>query len=243
MIFGKGKKDGDSNPFSRPLESAAINRWRSVDSSDASPLEVNDSVEESKEEVFILQEEFYEPELFEDLRSSSKEDDFQEEFFDERNEPALELQEECQEDYIAELKVEPVPVPSVQPPKEKTAASDFSKDVDEDIKDRFGSNLKSALGSGTVIEGMFSFEDPVKIDGILKGEIRSTSALIVGPSAKVYARIQVGSLIVLGEVEGEIEAQDLIEVRSTGSLNGDVITRRLALEEGGFFNGACTMID
>jgi cytoskeletal protein CcmA (bactofilin family) len=256
MIFGKGKKDGDSNLFSRPLESAAINRWRSVDASgedlnkkksspqfetsDISPLKLNISVEDTQEEVFTLQEEYNEPELFEELSTFSKEDDdFQEEIFDENDYSAPGFQEE----HIDEMKVEPVPDHLVQVPREKTPASDFSKDVEQDIKDRFGSNLKSALGSGTVIEGMFSFENPVKIDGVLRGEIRSTSALIVGPSAEVHARIQVGSLIVLGVVEGEIEAQDLIEVRSTGSLQGDVVTRRLALEEGGFFNGACTMID
>jgi cytoskeletal protein CcmA (bactofilin family) len=59
----------------------------------------------------------------------------------------------------------------------------------------------------------------------------------------VNARIKVGALIVLGSVEGEIEAEDLIEIRSSGSLLGEVITKRIALEEGGVFSGSCTMLD
>jgi len=129
------------------------------------------------------------------------------------------------------------------PPKERTPIGDFNLDIEDDLKNRFGANLKSALGHGTVIEGMFSFENPVKVDGTLKGQINSNSALIVGPDAKVHAKIKVGTLIILGEVEGEIEADDLIEIRSSGLLFGDVVTRRLALEEGSIFNGNCTMID
>jgi len=124
----------------------------------------------------------------------------------------------------------------------RTPVADFAKDTEEDLKNRFGMNLKSALGEGTVIEGTFSFETPVKVNGCLTGEIKSPSALIVGEQAQVNAKIKVGTLIVLGSVEGEIEVSDLVEIRSTGSLSGEVTTKRIALEEGGVFNGACTII-
>lgn len=121
--------------------------------------------------------------------------------------------------------------------------SDLSLNVDQDLKMRFGSNIRSALGSGTVIEGTFRFDSPVCIDGTLIGEVSSTSVLIVGEQADVQARIKVGSLIVLGTVNGDVDADDLVEVRATGRLQGDVLTKRLAVEEGGWFLGTCNMID
>jgi cytoskeletal protein CcmA (bactofilin family) len=129
------------------------------------------------------------------------------------------------------------PAPTPVPP------SDLSLNIDEDLKRRFGTNIRSALGSGTVIEGTFRFDSPVCIDGTLIGEVSSTSVLIVGEQANVRARIKVGSLIVMGTVNGDIDANELVEIRSTGHLEGDILTKRLALEEGGWFLGTCNMLD
>jgi cytoskeletal protein CcmA (bactofilin family) len=283
MIFGKGKKDLELNPFKRPLESAALNRWRSVERGEDGEEDESDKDEYNTRDITLKQDQdervsAKDPELFEEYEFSSlseepelfssenvaqvkdgiHESSF--EFYGDRRGEELSDQEtlvnlstvveettsdadEISEYHDPVSHAAPERQEAPKPPRERTPASDFSVSVDQDIANRFGTNLKSALGSGTVIEGMFSFENPVKIDGIMRGEIKSSSALIVGPKAQVSARIQVGSLIVLGAVEGEIEAEDLIEIRKTGSLEGDVVTRRLALEEGGVFNGACTMID
>lgn len=121
----------------------------------------------------------------------------------------------------------------------KLAGADISVSAYQDIKRRFGSNIKSALGPGTVIEGTFSFDQPVCIDGTLTGQIQSTSVLIVGEQAEVNAKIEVGGIIVLGKVRGEIKAKELVEVRSTGELNADVYSPRLVIEDGAIFNGFC----
>lgn len=118
--------------------------------------------------------------------------------------------------------------------------ADYSIQVDEDLKRRFGNNIRSALGVGSVIEGKMSFESPVRIDGTINGEISSTSALIVGEQAEVNARLRVGSIIVLGVVTGDIDALELVEIRRGGRLEGDVITKRIVIEEGGFFEGRCS---
>lgn len=120
---------------------------------------------------------------------------------------------------------------------------DLNIPIEEDLKRRFGSHIRSALGPGTVIEGTFRFDSPVCIDGTLTGEVCSTSALIVGDQATVNAQVKVGSLIVMGQVYGEIEANELIEIRAGGQLRGDIVTRRLVMEEGGWFNGCCNTLD
>ncbi len=143
------------------------------------------------------------------------------------------------------IPTEVAPAVEVAAPAERqqTVTSDLSLSIEEDLKRRFGTNIKSALGPGTVIEGTFRFDSPVCIDGTLTGEVSSTSALIVGADASVTGTIRVGSLIVLGTVNGKIDADELVEVRNGGMLEADIQTRRIAIEEGGWFNGRCIMKD
>ncbi len=121
-----------------------------------------------------------------------------------------------------------------------TAPGNTGLTLEEDLRRRFGSNVKSALGPGTIIEGNFRFDSPVCIDGTLIGQVTSTSVLIVGENATVNATIKVGSLVVLGAVAGTVEAQDLVEIRAGGSLEGDIVTERIAIEDGGWFEGRVT---
>ncbi len=125
---------------------------------------------------------------------------------------------------------------------EKTLSpSNLAIPVEEDLKRRFGNNIKSALGPSTVIEGKFKFDTPVRIDGSLTGEVTSNSVLIVGREASVKGRIEVGSLIVLGAVDGEVVAEDLVEIRTGGELEGDISCKRVTIEDGGFYKGSCNM--
>ncbi len=102
-------------------------------------------------------------------------------------------------------------------------------------------NVRTALGPGTLIDGKFSFDSPVRIDGDLSGEVTSTSALIVGEEANVSADIKVGSLIVYGKVTGNVEVRDLVEIRAGGSIEADISAERIVMEQGSLFNGYCTM--
>jgi len=119
--------------------------------------------------------------------------------------------------------------------------SNLAIPVEEDLKRRFGNNIKSALGPSTVIEGKFKFDTPVRIDGSLTGEVASSSVLIVGREASVQGRIEVGSLIVLGAVEGEVVAENLVEIRTGGELEGDITCKRVTIEDGGYYKGSCNM--
>lgn len=122
----------------------------------------------------------------------------------------------------------------------KTLPCDPGLSLEDDLRRRFGS-IRSALGPGTVIEGSFGFNTPVCIEGDLNGEVNSSSALIVGQQAVVTGNIHVGTLIVLGQVTGPVQADDLVEIREGGRLQGDIETNRLVIELGGFFGGRCSM--
>jgi cytoskeletal protein CcmA (bactofilin family) len=126
---------------------------------------------------------------------------------------------------------------SVEDRKQLFKEEEQLQSSEDDIRQRFGANLKSALSSGTIIEGKFKFDSPVRIDGTLIGEVQASSLLIVGGDASVEAKVRVGSLVVLGVVKGNVEAEELIEVKSGGVLEGDVKCARFAIEEGGWFQG------
>lgn len=263
MIFGKSKKDEEETSGVRPLESAAINRWRSINSEDET-TEGNSQEEITEEQIPLfdtndvetLMRREVEPQVqilsldqvFEEdeanvvrIPDEVEDDNSLFDYIEELNEPVEQIENTLPLNASIEIETEVrKPKAPSQPP---IPTANFSISSEEDLKARFGNNIQSALGSGTMIEGRFSFETPVRIDGSLRGEIKSSSALIVGKNAVVNARIKVGALIVLGSVEGEIEAEDLIEIRSSGSLLGEVVTKRIALEEGGVFSGSCTMLD
>lgn len=122
---------------------------------------------------------------------------------------------------------------------EKTPSSDPSLSIEEDLKRRFGANLRSAIGPGTIIEGKMVFELPVRVDGSIFGELASSSTVIIGEDAVVQAELRVGSLIVLGRVIGNVASRDLIEIKSSGHLEGNICTKRFVVDLGGFFEGEC----
>lgn len=122
----------------------------------------------------------------------------------------------------------------------RAPVSDPSLSVEDDLQRRFGSKVRAALGPGAVIQGKLSFDSPVRIDGTLVGEVTASSTLIVGEQGTVEAQIKVGNLIVLGYVTGNVEAEDLVEIKAGGRLVGDIRTRRIVVEDGGIFEGRCS---
>lgn len=119
-------------------------------------------------------------------------------------------------------------------------AIDMNLPVEERLEQRYG-KARSALGSGTVIQGKLSFDTPVRIDGKLGGEIFSSKALIVGPTGSVSAEVQVAALVVMGTVTGNIVAADRVEVLSGGKIEGNVTAPVIYVEEGAVLNGHCSM--
>jgi len=97
--------------------------------------------------------------------------------------------------------------------------------------------IKTAIGEGTIIEGKFKFDSPVKIDGELTGEVVSSSVLIVGETAVIKAHVQVGSLIVYGKVIGDVVAEELVSIKTDGMLEGNIRTKRISIDDGGYFKG------
>ena len=101
--------------------------------------------------------------------------------------------------------------------------------------------ITTLLGRGSEFEGKLTFEGTVRIDGKLSGEIFSEDVLVVGEGAMVNAEIDVGVIIVEGNVTGNIRAKRAVELHAPARVRGDVETPSFSLEKGVVFQGQTTM--
>lgn len=97
------------------------------------------------------------------------------------------------------------------------------------------------IDKDTEITGDIKFKDSFRIDGTFKGKILSGSSLIIGETGDVEADIEAGSISINGKVKGSLNANDRIEIFSLGRVTGKLVTPKLIIEEGAFFQGSCQM--
>jgi cytoskeletal protein CcmA (bactofilin family) len=95
----------------------------------------------------------------------------------------------------------------------------------------------------TEIKGDLRFKGTFRVDGRFKGKVDSESILIIGDSGKVEADIKIGQLIVNGEIKGNIQASEKVEVNSNGRIFGTIVTPKLAVEEGAYLEANCQTTD
>jgi cytoskeletal protein CcmA (bactofilin family) len=99
----------------------------------------------------------------------------------------------------------------------------------------------TVLGAGAEFEGKLVFKGAVRIDGRFKGEVVTEGMLIIGEHATVEGQVQVGVLVVLGTVRGEVMAKDTVQLQSSARFYGSVMTAGLVIERGAVFQGTCKM--
>ncbi len=101
--------------------------------------------------------------------------------------------------------------------------------------------INAFLGKGTDFNGKLTFEGTVRLDGKFSGEIFSPGILIIGDSAVVNADMNVNTLILSGELKGNIEAKTRVEIHAPGKLYGNIKSPVLVIDEGVIFEGNCVM--
>jgi len=95
----------------------------------------------------------------------------------------------------------------------------------------------TTLGEDTQFKGTLKFKNTLKIEGTFEGDIATDGYLIIGKTGRVKAEIKAGSSIVEGKVNGNITAKDVIDLRSTAELFGDIQASKLKIEEGVVYVG------
>ena len=97
------------------------------------------------------------------------------------------------------------------------------------------------LDEGTEIEGRYLCTGTVMLNGKLRGEIYAKDVLIIGASGSVQAAVFAGSLVVHGEIVGNVTATERVELKGGARVTGDVHAPVIVMEEGVFLEGQCHM--
>ena len=101
--------------------------------------------------------------------------------------------------------------------------------------------IKAFLGQGAEFIGKLIFNGSVRIDGSFQGEIFGEGSLVVGEGAMIKANIAVKSIYISGDVQGDIDVKDKINIHSKGKFSGDVRAPVFIMEEGAIFDGRSHM--
>ena len=103
------------------------------------------------------------------------------------------------------------------------------------------SNNINLIGNGTEITGDVICSGDLRIDGILTGNITAKGKVVIGETGKIKGEISCKNADASGVIEGKLIVSELLSLKSTSKVNGDITTNKLAIEPGSRFIGYCDM--
>src|SRR5580765_8003415 len=123
----------------------------------------------------------------------------------------------------------PNPSPTVAATPQREAGNSMEKDIVN-------------IGKSVVIKGELNGSEDLTIEGHVEGTIQLRDhVLTIGPNGRIKAQVFAKSVIVLGEVNGNVTASDKVDIRDNGSVDGDIVSPRVAIAEGAHFRGSVDM--
>lgn len=102
---------------------------------------------------------------------------------------------------------------------------------------------RNFIGKNTQIKGDIISEGDFRIDGSLEGGIKTKGRVIVGESGFIDGKVECTNADIEGKFSGELIVSDVLTLKVTSKINGDIITGKLSVEPGASFNGTSTMKD
>jgi cytoskeletal protein CcmA (bactofilin family) len=97
------------------------------------------------------------------------------------------------------------------------------------------------IGGGTKITGDITSAGDVRIDGHLTGNIIIAGKFVLGPNGMVEGNITSANADLSGEVKGKVNVSDILSLKASARINGDILTGKLSIEPGALFTGTCNM--
>jgi len=103
------------------------------------------------------------------------------------------------------------------------------------------SHSLNSLVQGTVVEGSVTSESDIRVDGTIKGKLLCNAKVIIGPTGFVEGEIKCQNAVIEGKFEGNLEVAELLNIRESASISGEIITNKLSIQSGAVFDASCTM--
>jgi cytoskeletal protein CcmA (bactofilin family) len=130
--------------------------------------------------------------------------------------------------------VPPAPIPAPEIKKEPTPVSSTPFRTPES-----DSRSAASVGKSVKIIGQIFTKEDLYVDGDVEGTIESLeNKVTVGPNGRVQASIRAREVIILGQVQGNVETSDKVDIRKDAKLVGDITTSRISIEDGALFKGS-----
>jgi cytoskeletal protein CcmA (bactofilin family) len=118
----------------------------------------------------------------------------------------------------------------------------FSKNTSEISRSNDkASSAVNAIGQGSIIKGDIITEGDLRIDGTLTGSITTKGRLVLGETGLVEGEVVCQNALIAGTLKAKIQVHELLSLKATANLSGDIITNKLAIEPGANFTGSCSM--
>jgi cytoskeletal protein CcmA (bactofilin family) len=142
--------------------------------------------------------------------------------------------------------VPPAPRPTAAPPshpieskKEATPLSSmpFKTPVSDSTRGQ------ASIGKAVKINGQIYSKEDLYVDGDVEGTIElQEHRLTIGPNGKVHSSVKAREVVVLGNIQGNVDASDKLEIRKDARLVGDIKTARIIIEDGAYFKGSIDIV-
>lgn len=102
-------------------------------------------------------------------------------------------------------------------------------------------NSSNVIGKGTVLEGNIETSGNIRIEGKIIGNLKSKAKVALGNSSLVDGNVSAQNADIEGTVKGKVEISDMLVLKATATVHGDISTGKLVVEPGAVFNGTCKM--
>lgn len=103
------------------------------------------------------------------------------------------------------------------------------------------SHALNSLVGGTMVEGTLRSDNDIRIDGAIKGKLFCNAKVIIGPTGSVEGEIKCQNAVIEGKFNGVLEVADLLNIRESAQVDGDISTGKLIVQAGAIFNVKCVM--
>jgi cytoskeletal protein CcmA (bactofilin family) len=97
------------------------------------------------------------------------------------------------------------------------------------------------ISEGTKIKGDIIANGDIRIDGELMGNISAKGRLVIGPKGKIEGQINCNNIEISGIIKGKVTAIELLNMKATSQITGDIVVGKLSVEPGSMFSGSCVM--
>ena len=111
----------------------------------------------------------------------------------------------------------------------------------ETMKKSEAKDAINMIGAGTTILGDVISKGDIRVDGILKGSVNTEGRVVLGREGVIEGDVMCKDADISGTVKAKITVSQLLTLKTSAKLNGDIITNKLSIEPGAAFTGSCSM--